>query len=247
MHTTGEDTEANPKRISFFNSRCVPRLFASFLNLFIGESRWRELCNSLAPEVRDRYHRLNIEFLGSEPALDDTQVIPGLRQHVQWQASANNEVEQCADNLLASLFYIELDGMPVFDRTVFVCQARILCRLGPSSKGLAVLATRLMEKRAKFHLDFHRYVFAIGADMLIDIEAGRPFSKTIVFKVRSLKDSIDIKLDGIVSRQRSISNCPYMVETLIEDQGLNCIFGQRGLKRNNVFNIERVPKRIRLI
>ncbi|TEY21459.1 hypothetical protein BOTCAL_1675g00010 [Botryotinia calthae] len=211
---TTKEAEENSQQISFFNSRCVPRLFASFLNLFVGESRWRELCNTLSPQVRDRYHRLNVEFSGSEPALDDTQVIPGLRQHVQWHVLANNEIKQCADNLLASLFYIELDGLPIFDRALFVYQGHILCRLGPSSNGLQVLAARLRERRAKFHLDFYRSVFAIDSDMIIDIKAGKPFSKTIIFRARSLADSLDIKIDGVVSRQRSISNCPDWIANL---------------------------------
>ncbi|KAJ8067019.1 hypothetical protein OCU04_004399 [Sclerotinia nivalis] len=247
MQTTKEEAEENSRRISFFNSRCVPRLFASFLNFFVGESRWRELCNTLAPHVRDRYHRFNVEFLGSEPALDDIQVIPGLRQQVQWQASANNEVQQCADNLLACLFYIELDGVPIFDCNTFVCQARILCRLDPSSNGLQALAARLRNSRARFHLDFHRSVFAMDSDMLTDIEAGKPFSKDIIFRARSLTDPLDIKIDGIVSRPRSISNCPYVIETLIKDQGLDCAFGRRGIKRNNVFSNDRFPKRIRRV
>ncbi|KAF7910009.1 uncharacterized protein EAF01_003727 [Botrytis porri] len=245
IQITKEEAEKNSRRISFFNSRCVPRLFASFLNLFVGESRWRELCNTLSPQVRDRYHRLNVEFSESEPALDDTQVIPGLRQHVQWHVSANNEIKQCADNLLASLFYIELDVLPVFDRALFVCQGRILCRLSPSSNGLQVLAARLKERRARFHLDFHRSVLAIDSDMVIDIDAGKPFSKSIIFRARSLADLLDIKIDGIVSRQRSISNCPYVIETLIKDQGLDCEFGRRGIKRNNDFRNEQFPKRIR--
>ncbi|KAM3064677.1 hypothetical protein ACMFMF_011838 [Clarireedia jacksonii] len=237
---TNEEAETNTKGISFFNSYCVPRLFASFFNFFVGESRWRELCNTLSPQVRDRYYRLNIEFLGSsEPTLDDTQVIPGLRQHVRWQASANHNIQNCAERLLASLFYIELDGLPRFDRSVFVCRARILCRLNPSSKGLRVLAGRLRDKGARFHLDFHHAVLAFDSDIINDIEAGKSFSKFIVFRIRSLTDSVDIKIDGIVSRQRSISNCPYKVETLIKDQSLDCAFGRRGIKKKSkIQNLE---------
>ncbi|KAM3066396.1 hypothetical protein ACMFMG_012086 [Clarireedia jacksonii] len=194
---TNEEAETNTKGISFFNSYCVPRLFASFFNFFVGSS---------------------------EPTLDDTQVIPGLRQHVRWQASANHNIQNCAERLLASLFYIELDGLPRFDRSVF---------------GLRVLAGRLRDKGARFHLDFHHAVLAFDSDIINDIEAGKSFSKFIVFRIRSLTDSVDIKIDGIVSRQRSISNCPYKVETLIKDQSLDCAFGRRGIKKKSkIQNLE---------
>ncbi|PQE15354.1 hypothetical protein CJF32_00010814 [Rutstroemia sp. NJR-2017a WRK4] len=224
----------NAKGTSFFNSHCVPRLFASFLNFFVGESGWRELCNTISPQVRDIYHRLNIEFLkSSKPALDDTQVIPGLYQYVRWQASANHEIQNCAESLLVSLFYMELNGLPRFDRFVFVCRDCILCRLNPSSKGLRVLAGRLRDKDARFHLDFHHAVLAVTRILSTILKLENPSLSLL----RSLIDSVDIKIDGIVSKKRSISNCLYELETLIKDQGLDCAFGRRGIKKRSKVQI----------
>ena len=47
----------------------------------------------------------------------------------------------------------------------------------------------------------------------------------------SLSDGIDVKIDGITKMVRSISNCPYKLQTLIEDQGLDCVFGHRDHKK----------------
>jgi hypothetical protein len=94
-----------------------------------------------------------------------------------------------------------------------------------------VLAGRLREKGARFHIDFHHAILAVDSDIINDIEAGKSFSKFIIFRIRSLTDSVDIKVDGIVTRQRSISNCPYKLETLIKDQGLDYAFGRRGMKK----------------
>ena len=244
----GPDLESQEEeKLSFFRARCVPRLFRSFLNFFVGESRWQELQNSLSPQVRDRYHRMNIEFFGDEPELDDLQAIPNLRQQARFQASSNDDIKKCADNLLASLFYIKLNGLPQFDRTVFVCKGWIRCRLGPSHQALRALVSRLAITQARFYLDFEQAVFCTDPESHKAVEDGGAFSRPIVFKVRSLDDFIDVKIDGITSRARSISNCPYNIDTLIKDQGLNCVFGNRKIRKREKSQVAQPSKRIKLI
>jgi hypothetical protein len=60
---------------------------------------------------------------------------------------------------------------------------------------------------------------------------GIAFSRYIRFSVVSLSDEVDIKINGITEQARSISNCPYKIQTLVEDQGLSCVFGHRDYKR----------------
>jgi len=240
-----EDDE-HAEGLSFFRSRYVPRLFRSFLNSFVGESRWQELQNSLSPDFRDRYHRMNIEFYGEEPSLDDVGAITTLQKQAKTQASSNKAVQKCADNLLASLFYIELDGVPEFDRTVFVCKGRILCRIGPTHRALRALIIRLKDFVARFHLDFEQSITCVDTSIMRSIEKGRPYSRRFTLKVMSLEDTVDIKVDGLTRRARSISNCPYKLRTLITDQGLDCVFGHRnGRKRTAPFREERASKRVK--
>jgi hypothetical protein len=234
------------EKLSFFRARCVPRLFRSFLNFLGGETRWQELRNSLSPEFRDRYHRLNLEYFGDEPELDDVQAMPSLRQYARQHASSNSDVTRCADNLLASLFYLELARLPEFERTTFVCKGWIRCRLGPSHQALRALAIRLMDSQARFQLGFGCSLPCIDADAHRLIELGGAFSLPIAFQVLSLEDSIDIKIEGLTETPRSISNCPYRIETLIKDQGFYQTFGHKNNKKRKAIEIETRSKRARI-
>jgi len=217
------------------------------LNFFVGESRWQEVQNSLPPQVRDRYHRFNIEFYGAEPELDNLEAIPNLRRQATAQALSFDEIKKCAENMLVSLFYLELDEYPQFDKIVFVCSGKIRCRLGPSHRGLRALASRLRETQARFYLDFQQTLPCIDEASYEAIENGHPFSRPVVLRVKSLESAIDIKMDGITSRARSISNCPYQVKTLIKDERLDCVFGHRSGKKRRRAPIEQPSKRVRLV
>lgn len=240
-----EEENDSDQKISFLRSRCVPRLFRSFLNLFVGESRWQELQNSLLPRFRDRYHRLNIEFHGDEPELDDVQAMPNLRQHAKFQAQSNDHVQKCADNILASFFYLELDTLPIFHRSVFVCKARICCRLTPNNKALRALTRRLKDSKARFYFDSNQHIACIDDDSYKAIEEGAPYYRHITFNVISLEESIDVKIDGISKRARSISNCPYIIQDLIRDEGLDCVFGHRKNKKRAQVQLETPCKRVK--
>ncbi|TVY13661.1 Calcium-independent phospholipase A2-gamma [Lachnellula arida] len=178
----GEDK----KKPSFFRARCIPRLFRSFLNFFVGESRWQELQNSLPHSVRHRYHRMNIEFNGDEPELDDLHVMASLRQQAKIQALSNDNVRKCADNLVASFFYLELDRLPAFERSLFSCTGRICCRIGPTNKALQALAYRLKEAQARFYLSFDRSVVCVDGNSYEDIRNGLGFSCPVAFETKGL-------------------------------------------------------------
>ncbi|KAH8787540.1 acyl transferase/acyl hydrolase/lysophospholipase, partial [Hyaloscypha sp. PMI_1271] len=240
-----EDDCDSDQKASFIRNRCVPRLFRSFLNLFVGESRWQELQNSLLPRFRDRYHRLNIEFNGDEPELDEVRAMPNLRQQAKFQAQSNDHVQKCADNILASLFYLELDTLPTFHRSSFVCRGRICCRITPRHKALQALARRLIDTKASFYLNSNQHIPGIDDESYNAIEGGAAYCRNVTFNVISLDDLIDIKIDGISKRARSISNCPYKVQTLIRDQGLDCVFGHRKNKRRVQVESERNCKRVK--
>jgi hypothetical protein len=108
-----EDQEISEK-LSLIRKRSLPRLSRSFMNFFIGETRWQKLQNTLLPRFKDCYHRMDIEFYGEEPELDDVQSMPGLQQQAAHYATWTPDIQQCADNIIASLFYVELNGLPVF-------------------------------------------------------------------------------------------------------------------------------------
>ncbi len=113
---------------TLFRSRFLSRLFRSFMLLLDGQRTWNELWNSLSLDTRDRYHRLNTEFDGPEPQLGDIRAMNNLEQQTKTSAITSKSLAPCADNLIASLFYLELDGVPTFDRSFYRCQAHICCR-----------------------------------------------------------------------------------------------------------------------
>lgn len=63
----------------------------------------------------------------------------------------------------------------------------------------------------------------VDQELLDELRRGVAYSRRINVRVHSLDDVINIRVDGITTRVRSISNCPYTISDIIEDQGLHCI------------------------
>jgi hypothetical protein len=89
---------------------------------------------------------------------------------------------------------------------------------------------RLWRAGARFHYDY-KTVPCVNQQLYEEARRGIAFSRYIEISVTSLSDEIDVKIDGITKIGRSISNCPYRLQTLIEDQGLDCVFGHRDHKK----------------
>ncbi|OAF58334.2 hypothetical protein VC83_06606 [Pseudogymnoascus destructans] len=135
----GSDTQGN-KNASWISQLFLPRLVRSFMKLLDGQKTWLELFNSVPQEHRSRYHRFTLGFHGPEPKLDDVSCMQGLRERVDTDAPLlRTEIRRCTDNMLASLFYLELDCLPLSSGYNFLCKARILCRWDPGSRGVHAL------------------------------------------------------------------------------------------------------------
>jgi hypothetical protein len=57
--------------------------------------------------------------------------------------------------------------------------------------------------------------------------SGKPFLKVFGVQMNGLETAVDIRLCDELVGEQSISNCPYKLGKLIEDQGLDCWFGRR--------------------
>lgn len=139
-------------------------------------------------------------------------------------------IQYGTDKLLSSLFYIELIGAPVLDTSGFLCQARIRCRLMPSQPALATLVDRLRSTDARFTYE-HRDIQCVNSQVYDEIKRGAAFSRHVQFDVLSLDEKLDVKIHNITHKPQSISNCPYMLQALIHDQGLDCVFGNKDHRR----------------
>jgi hypothetical protein len=88
-------------------------------------------------------------------------------------------------------------------------------------------------------------IACVDQELIEEVKRGVAFSKHIEITVLSLNDVIDVKIDGITKRGRSISNCPYMVNDIIEDQGLNCFFGHKDHQQRYRGAKRAIPRRQR--
>ena len=139
-------------------------------------------------------------------------------------------IKGAKEALLASQFYIELVGLPQVDHVGFHCRASVHCRMTPSSPAYHTLIQQLRKNRARFHYDY-KSIPCVNKQLYDEAGRGIAFSRYIEFSVTSFSDEIDIKISGIIDGARSISNCPYKIQTLIQDQGLDCAFGHRDHNR----------------
>ena len=153
----------------------------------------------------------------------------------------------CTDSILASLFYIELAGRPQPDKVGFACRVNIRCRLLPSEPHLKMLVKRLWDRQARFYYDFEMSIPCVDQELINAVKCGVAYSRHIEVSVRSLNDVIDFKIDGVTKRGRSISNCPYIVNDIIEDQGLHCFFGHKDHQRRHRGVSRAMPRRHRYI
>jgi hypothetical protein len=180
------------------------------MKLLDGQKTWLELLNSVPQEHRSRYHRFTLGFHGPEPKLDDVSCMQGLRESVDTDALLlRAEICRCTDNILASLFYLELDCLPLSSRFNFICKSRILCRLDPGTRGLRALLLQLKESQARFYVQSTEQVPCVDQVSYTKIQHGEPFCTPVEFCISSMSDLVDVKIDGLTQRARSISNCPY--------------------------------------
>jgi hypothetical protein len=70
-------------------------------------------------------------------------------------------------------------------------------------------------------------MLCVDQELLDDLRRGVAYSRIIDISVHSLNDVINVRLDGITRKVRNISNCPYKISDIVEDQGLHCVFGHR--------------------
>jgi hypothetical protein len=233
--------------LSALQGTSIPRLTRSYMLLLEAEKRHREHQNNLKPEAKSRYHRMTIEFHETEPPLDDVEAIPDMVAHVQSFVEANEELlRQCANNILASLFYITSTSPPVIGKTGVVFQLAIRCRWPPSPALLALLH-QLQETQAYFCYDNQKSIPCVDTRVYDDAKSGKAYLRCIGLVASSFEDKIDIKLADLFERgQQSISNCPYQVSALIQDQGLLCMFGHKDHKRRFQGVAEQMAKRKRV-
>jgi hypothetical protein len=206
---------------SWWKSRFTSRIFKSFMRTLDGEDAWKRFYNSLAPASRDRFHRLNIRFSGTEPSLDDALRIPELKVRALETIRADTDtVTTVLDYMIASMFYFELDDLPKLGNTGYACSGYIFCRLDLPYNGLHYLYTQLKETSSWFLIQGNPIPCILTMPKRLP-----PFKRRVTFCVDSLDENVAMSIRGITSTPKLLSGFPTSLGKLIDDQMLDSPFG----------------------
>ena len=172
-------------------------------------------------ESRSRYHRLNIQFHGPEPSLDDALKIPEMKDAVAHTVSQDQDgMIAILDAMIASLFYFELDGLPETRRGELFCSGHIYCRADLRADGLRYLYTKLRDTSSWFLVQGNpvKCVERIPKSL-------PPFKRKVSFRVKHDDELVTISIRGITRTSISISGFPTTVRQLVMCQRLDGVFG----------------------
>ncbi|KAK8912542.1 Phospholipase A I [Metarhizium anisopliae] len=98
-----------------YKTSALRRIASAYEWLLSGLSYWEKYTRSIdkGSELRDRCIRLDVSFEGMEPKLDDVRAVPRLKRRVRHDAALSAEIDSTVDCIIASLFYFELEAMPM--------------------------------------------------------------------------------------------------------------------------------------
>jgi hypothetical protein len=190
------------------------------------------LCRMFWEKMRDRqvkqifrthprYHRLDMEFDNAEPRLDDTESIHELQSKVENDPSVSNVIDNIARCAIASLFYFELDSIPVGCNRQYIGTGFIFCSLRRTDPLFKLLLDQLSSMAATFYLNNCPIPGTVGDQSCIGKDGN--FRKRIEL---NLSGKFTISLKQGDSDPCHISGSPYMIDKLISAQGFDAHFGR---------------------
>jgi len=148
---------------------------------------------------------------------------------VRCQGTWSSDPQSAAHHLFASLFYIELMDLPKFYAARERARVHLHCRV-PPGPALLELVSGLYRSRAQvyYRADDSNHVsdLLVTSAALARCRTGERFARAFEIQVGSMASSIDVRIDGLGGPEY-ISNCPYELQKLVQDQGLDCVFGRK--------------------
>lgn len=167
-----------------------------------------------------RYHRLNVQFDGDEPRLDDVHSIPALKLRAEEDGSLSLKIDNVARCFIASLFYFELDAIPQRSGGKHSGTGHILCSIRHNDKAFPVLFNRLAINSAQFWIDGYP-IMKVVENGCFDDDGN--FRKRVELNTDG-RFAIALKQDA--SEPCNISGSPFSVEKMILLQGFSAVFGR---------------------
>jgi hypothetical protein len=216
--TNGLSSQINTSPVK---ERFYVRLFKNYMRSLDGEYVWEKFIQTIPPPFRHRYHRLNITFQGPEPQLDDVASIGQLKSQTNASLQRNATLLAAMDAIWASIFYLELEDLPIIVNGHYQCVGHLCCRLRAPPQGRKFLYAKLFETSSWFIIQ-GRPTPCVPALP----RAFPPFKRRVQFEVDSLDECISISLRGITSKPAVISGLPSSLRRLIQSQQLRAPFGR---------------------
>lgn len=181
------------------------------------------------PKSSGKYHRLDVEFDGAEPRLDDVNSIPVLKSQVLGDPLISAVIDNIAHCAIASLFYFELDSIPKKINGEYTGTGRLLCVLRQNDPALKVLPGQLSRSPAVFLLGDCQIPGTVDDHSITGTDGN--FQKKIGLNVR---DRFSTFLKEGRSQPRNISGSPFSMEKLIAAQGLEAHFGRADHRKRSI-------------
>ena len=201
--------------LSLWKDGAFPRLWRMF---------WEKMRDRHVKQVfrtHPRYHRLDTEFDGALPRLDDTKSIHELQLKAEEDHSITKVIDNIARCAIASVFYFELDSIPEGCNGEYRGTGFILCSLRQGDPAFKVLLDQLSKSSATFYVNNSPIPGTVGDFSFIGKDGN--FRKRVEL---SLSGRFTITLRQDDSEPCNISGSPYSIEKLITAQGLNAHFGR---------------------
>lgn len=130
--------------------------------------------------------------------------------------------------LFCSLFYIQLESLPLFYSSPELCTVTILCRIGPS-QALMDLLHKLYYAKTCFYYQCDGLIapktLLCGDQQIRECRGTQPFARKINLITSSPRAFIAVQIDGLDGKRYPLSNSPYQIEELAREQGLLDFFG----------------------
>ena len=201
--------------------RFLSRSYDAFMESMNGEEIYHEVLNSIPEKDRYRFHRLNLVLKHPEPQLDDVSSMYELKEAAYSYIENEPSIKKIVNAMLASMFYFEFDGMPVWKTSSYLCTGHIYCRLPLSPQGQRTLYMHLFNTSS--------YFLVFGQPFACVERVGKtvpPFRRQVQFLLDDLEDVIGITLTGITSKPKTISGLPRKAREIIIEQNLDAPFGR---------------------
>lgn len=197
----------------FWCNSFVPRIFRAFYSspCLHGQNSWKALLNRVDEHSRGDFFRLNLEFLGQEPPLDDSNQLSRLSDLA---SNCTLDLRAYRDAIWASAFFYELVELPQLYHGYYTCRGMIYCTFQDARPLLQAI-------RRAYPLP----KLMLGDTIITEFGAERDCCSTcgllrqrVEFEIRHLTTTVNLSLGYEPGLRRHLSSFPNTIQWIIDRQ-----------------------------